>query len=322
MSARMNAPKRLAFSVPIFAFANYDQVWRRSARCRGMSMALRSCPKILAMIGSRNSSCTRFKTGSLALLRSRLGRRRDALGLGAGARRARLRPLLLIDLTYFAANSLKIVEGGWFPIAVGRLVAYVVVTWRRGREVLRRKLYGHALTPRSFIDKLDPKLTRVKGTAVFMTGNPDAVPNALLHNLKHNKVLHERVVLMTVRRSHVPTSPNRRAASRSSELGQGFCRVILRYGFAEEPNIPGALERCRGHGLRLDLMLTHFFFAARPWFRRIGPACPCGATAVQPWRATRFRHRLFPHPGGSADGAGHAGGDLSAGSIRAFVRRR
>ena len=136
----------------------------------------------------------------------------------------------------------------------------MVVTWRRGREVLRRKLYGHALTTRSFVDKLDPKLTRVKGTAVFMTGNPDVVPKALLHNLKHNKVLHERVVVMTV---HVHDVPHVSEAERLEvgELGKGFWRVDVRYGFMDEPDIPKALERCRAHGLPADLMLTSFFLS-------------------------------------------------------------
>jgi KUP system potassium uptake protein len=181
-------------------------------------------------------------------------------GWGPGRATLIFGPLLLIDLTYLAANSLKIVEGGWFPLAVATAVAYAVVTWRRGREVLRRKLYGHALTTRSFIDKLDPKLTRVRGTAVFMTGNPDVVPKALLHNLKHNKVLHERVVLMTVHVLDVPHAPEAERVE-VGEMGKGFWRVDVHYGFVDEPDIPRALERCRAHALPADLMLTSFFLS-------------------------------------------------------------
>src|SRR4051812_30881576 len=110
--------------------------------------------------------------------------------------------------------------------------------------MLRQKLYGYALTTRSFIGKLDPKLTRVKGTAVFMTGNPEVVPKALLHNMKHNKVLHERVVLMTVHVLDVPHVPEDERVE-VGELGRGFWRVGVRYGFMDEPDIPKALDMCR-----------------------------------------------------------------------------
>jgi KUP system potassium uptake protein len=169
-------------------------------------------------------------------------------------------PLLLVDLAYLAASSLKVVEGGWFPLAVALAIGYVVTIWRRGRAILWDKLYGHSLATRSFIDKLDPKLTRVKGTAVFMTGNPEVVPNALLHNLKHNKVLHERVLLMTVRGGDVPFVPDEGRVE-LEELGKGFWKAAVRYGFMDQPDIPRALERCRAPGLDVDLMLTSFFLA-------------------------------------------------------------
>ncbi len=168
--------------------------------------------------------------------------------------------LLLIDLTYFAANTLKIPSGGWFPLLIAGLFALCVITWRHGRDVLRDKLYGHALTVRSFIDKLDPKLTRVKGTAVFMTGNIEVVPKAMLHNIKHNKVLHERVLLVTVRNEEVPYVPDAERIE-VEQLGKGFFRIFVSYGFADTPDIPRALELCRGHGIPVDLMLTSFFLA-------------------------------------------------------------
>jgi KUP system potassium uptake protein len=136
----------------------------------------------------------------------------------------------------------------------------VVVTWRRGREVLRRKLHGHGLTIRSFIDKLDPRLVRVPGTAVFMTGDPGVVPNALLHNIKHNKVLHEQVVLMTVRVHDVPYVPEAERLE-VEKLGKGFWRVAARYGFMDEPGVPRALRLCRAHALAVDPMMTSFFLA-------------------------------------------------------------
>jgi KUP system potassium uptake protein len=168
--------------------------------------------------------------------------------------------LLLVDLCYFAANALKLFEGGWFPLAVAGLVAYVVVTWRRGREMLHERL-GHALSTRSFIDRLDRRLVRVAGTAVFMTGNADTVPKALLHNIKHNKVLHERVVLMTVRFQDVPYVPEEERVSVEG-LGKGFWKVMAEYGFMDETDVPRALELCRAHGLPVDLMQTSFFLAS------------------------------------------------------------
>ena len=169
-------------------------------------------------------------------------------------------PLLLVDLAYLAANSLKVTDGGWFPLAVALAIGYVAAIWRRGRGILWDKLYGHSLATRSFIAKLDPKLTRVKGTAVFMTGNPDVVPNALLHNLKHNKVLHERVLLMTVRVGDVPFVPDEDRVE-LAELGKGFWKAAVRYGFMDRPDIPRALAACRAPGLEVDLMLTSFFLA-------------------------------------------------------------
>jgi KUP system potassium uptake protein len=167
---------------------------------------------------------------------------------------------LLIDLTYFAANALKIPSGGWFPLLVASAFAYIVLTWRRGREILRTKLYAHALTTRSFIDKLDPKLIRVPGTAVFMTGNADVLPKALLHNIKHNKVLHDRVVLMTVRMHEVPSMPESERISVDT-LGRGFFKVAVNYGFTETPDVPLALQLCRSKALPIDLMMTSFFLA-------------------------------------------------------------
>jgi KUP system potassium uptake protein len=166
--------------------------------------------------------------------------------------------LLLADLGYLAANALKIPSGGWLPLAVAAAFIVTVLTWRRGRSVLHEKLYGHGLTVRAFIDKLDPTLIRVPGTAVFMTGHLHVVPMALLHNLRHNKVLHEQVVLMTARARDVPHVP---AVQRVTveKLSKGFYRVMVSHGFMDEPDIPGSLELCRTHGLSADPQVTSFF---------------------------------------------------------------
>ena len=166
--------------------------------------------------------------------------------------------LLCLDLTYFSANTLKIPSGGWFPLVVAAFAAFIIVTWRQGRRVLWNRLYAQALPVSSFLDKMNGSAQRVAGTAVFMTGNPDVIPNALLHNLKHNKVLHERVLLMRV---DTMDEPSVRDVDRISvdRLGKGFFKLEVRYGFMDQPDIPRALEMCREHGLAIDPMLTSFF---------------------------------------------------------------
>jgi KUP system potassium uptake protein len=165
---------------------------------------------------------------------------------------------LLVDLTYLGANALKIPSGGWFPLAVAAAFAYVVVTWRRGRAAVREKLHARALPVRGFIDRLDPALVRVRGTAVYLTGNPEVVPVALLHNIEHNQVLHEQVVLMTVRTLDIPRVPEERRVEVEG-LGGGFFRVAVSYGFIDRPEVPGALVLCQAAGLRADPARTSYF---------------------------------------------------------------
>ena len=166
----------------------------------------------------------------------------------------------VIDLAYFAANALKIPSGGWLPLAVAALFLFTVLTWRRGREVLRVRLYGEGQSVKAFLAELDPMLHRAPGTAVFMTGNPHQVPVALLHNLRRNNVVHERVVILTVRVRDEPHVP---AAQRVlvEKLGKGFYRVVVSYGFVDDPDVPRALELCRPHGVPIDLELTSYFLS-------------------------------------------------------------
>ncbi len=164
----------------------------------------------------------------------------------------------LLDFAYFAANALKIPAGGWLPLAIAAGFAATVVTWRRGRSVVRDRLYGHGSAVRGFIDRLDPQLIRVPGTAVFLTGNAEVVPMALLHNIKHNQVLHQKVVLLTVLTPDVPHVPPAQRLE-VEKLGKGFHRVAVSYGFMESPNVPLALGQCRAHALAIDPVLTTYF---------------------------------------------------------------
>ncbi len=169
--------------------------------------------------------------------------------------------LLTVDLAFFAANALKIAHGGWFPLVLGVLLFIMMTTWRRGRELVLRGLKqgGLALTP--FMESIEayPPL-RVPGTAVFLTANLHAVPHALLHNLKHNKVLHERNVLLTVEMLETPTAePEERILI--VPLSGNFFSLTLRFGFAEDPNVPAALTQCAREGLVFDMMDTTFFLS-------------------------------------------------------------
>ena len=150
--------------------------------------------------------------------------------------------LFTLDALFFAANALKIPEGGWVPLLLGLGIMAMMTSWHRGRELMLARWKQDSLPLASFLKRLPQSRTvRVPGIAVFLTGNPDYVPAALLHNLKHNKVLHENVIFVTVQNLDVPEAvPGSR--TEVSELAPGVHRVVLRYGFMESPNIPRALE--------------------------------------------------------------------------------
>lgn len=166
--------------------------------------------------------------------------------------------LLAVELAYIAANTLKIIHGGWFPLLIAAAFATVVLTWRRGRRVVAEQIHGHGLGLDSFIERLGSSHIRVAGTAVFMTARPELVPNALLHNLKHNKVVHERVIVMTVRTSDEPYVPPAERVT-VERLGKGFFRVVACFGFMDEPDVPAALDQAREYGLATDPMATSYF---------------------------------------------------------------
>jgi KUP system potassium uptake protein len=166
----------------------------------------------------------------------------------------------LVDGAYFSANVTKIPDGGWFPLCVGVIVFTILTTWAKGRQLMVARLRESAMPIKVFISSAIGSATRVPGTAVFMTSTPEGVPHALLHNIKHNKVLHERVILLTVKIIDEPYFPE---ADRVmlDHLGHGFHRMILRYGFMEEPDVPAVLMRTGGCGDKFKMMDTSFFLA-------------------------------------------------------------
>ncbi|GAA4719240.1 potassium transporter Kup [Sphingomonas lutea] len=165
-----------------------------------------------------------------------------------------------IDLLYFSANMLKVPDGGWFPLLVGVVAFTLLTTWASGRKLMIDRMSEASLPMEIFIKSAAPSAARVQGTAVFMTSSASGVPHALLHNLKHNKVLHERVILLTVKIEDVPYVPAEKR-SEAKDYGSGFYRVILRYGFMEEVAVPDALAQLKECGPQCKTMDTSFFLA-------------------------------------------------------------
>jgi KUP system potassium uptake protein len=166
-----------------------------------------------------------------------------------------------VDFAFFTSNLLKVPEGGWVPLTLGAVLILMMTSWRKGRDLLLERWQQDSLPLDSFLRRLPQSRTiqRVPGLAVFLTNTPDYVPAALLHNLKHNKVLHERVLFVKVQTLDVPEAGDLRASV--TELVPGVHRVILRYGFMENPNIPRALAALKPQGVDYDPMQASFFLA-------------------------------------------------------------
>jgi KUP system potassium uptake protein len=180
-------------------------------------------------------------------------------------------PLLVIDLLFLSSNALKIPQGGWFPIAMGIVVFTLLTTWKRGRAILLDRLAQETMPLDLFISSIaaSPPL-RVPGTAVFLTSTEGRVPHALLHNLKHNKVLHERVVLLTLKTRDIPVVPLAKRL-RIVELDCNFRQIEAFYGFMEDQDIPALLEECGRCGVPFDMMDTSFFASRETLIASVAP---------------------------------------------------
>ena len=167
--------------------------------------------------------------------------------------------LVIVDLTYFSANAIKIPQGGWFPLLIAIVSFTVLMTWKRGRELVFAEIARQSVPMQTVIDSID-EVPRVVGTAVFLTPNSEGAPSSMLHNLKHNHVLHERNILLTVVVEDKPyvTKGNRYLIK---DLGKNFYWVRILYGFRASPDSPAALELCAGQGLPFDMMSTSFFIS-------------------------------------------------------------
>ncbi|PWT91357.1 MAG: potassium transporter Kup [Proteobacteria bacterium] len=190
-------------------------------------------------------------------------------------------PFLLVDLGFLGANLLKVFEGGWVPLALAAAVMVVMYTWRRGSRLLFEKTRRSEIQLDQLVHSLERKPpARVPGTAVFLTSTPENAPTALMHSLKHYKVLHEKNVILTIKTTDTPrVDPVERVTM--EQVGDTFARVVLRFGFMESPNVPRALAIARKHGWQFDIMSTSFFLSRRA----LRPAAKSGMP--------RWQDRLF-----------------------------
>ena len=193
---------------------------------------------------------------------------------------------LVVDVSFFSANIVKVAHGGWVPLVLGAALFVGMLTWKRGRALLSSRLAEGSMPIQLFLDGVErSSVHRVAGTAVFMTGSDDGVPAVLLHHLKHNKVLHERVLLVSVKTADVPeTSASERV--RVVPLGQGFWRVIASYGFMQSPNVPQVLEVVDQMGIRCKPMETSYFLGRERLIPTAGR--PDEAFALARWRKVLF----------------------------------
>jgi KUP system potassium uptake protein len=202
-------------------------------------------------------------------------------------------PFLMIDVSFLGANLLKVVDGGWMPLALGAAVMVVMYTWRRGSGIVRdktRRLEVPLGDLVAMLEKSPP--VRVPGTAVFLTSDPAHAPTALLHSLKHYKVLHEKNAVLTIETVPLPhVSPEERVTI--EPVGKSFIRVVLRFGFMEAPDVPEALAEARKRGWRFEIMSTSFFLSRRT----LKPALES--------KMPRWQERLFIALAGAADDASH-----------------
>lgn len=188
---------------------------------------------------------------------------------------------IAVDLAFFSSSLLKIAHGGWFPLVLGAAMFLLMLTWARGRRIVFERLNASGIPLPEFLRGMfNYPPHRVPGTAIFMVANPDAVPRALLHNLAHNKVLHERVVFLTVVIEDVPWVPFSERVEQEA-LGNGCWRIKMHFGFKNRPDVPQALELCRSHGLAFEMMETSFFLSRETLI-------PVGGAGMALWRERLF----------------------------------
>ena len=189
---------------------------------------------------------------------------------------------LIVDGAYFAANLTKVPQGGWFPLVVGLIAFTLLTTWARGRTLMRGRMTETAMPIEIFAKSAHNSAVRVPGTAIFMSSQTGGVPSALLHNIKHNKVLHERVVILTVEINDVPYVDEDDRCE-MHDLGEGFYRAILNYGFMEETDVPRGLKSMSRCGGEFDMMQTSFFLSRQTLLPGEKPGMPIWREKIFAW---------------------------------------
>jgi KUP system potassium uptake protein len=249
--------------------------WLLMAACIGLVIGFGSSSRLAAAYGVAVTTTMAITTLLFYVVARKRWRWRAPVALAVTGF------FLTFDLAFLGANLLKIPHGGWFPLVAGCLIFGLMTTWRRGRHVLLETVGGGLMPIDDFLRSLALSSPhRVRGTAIFLYGNPDATPPALLHNLKHNQVLHERVVLLAVETEEVPhVDPDERVSL--EHLGQGFHRVIMRFGFMEEPDVPAGLGALRPQGLEFKPLETTYFLSRETLVR-------ARASRMAAWRRNLF----------------------------------
>jgi KUP system potassium uptake protein len=167
---------------------------------------------------------------------------------------------IVVDIAYLGANLLKVPQGGYFPLLIGMVIFILLTTWSRGRTLMRERMAESTMPIEVFIKSASNSAQRVPGTAIFMASSASGVPSALLHNIKHNKVLHERVIILTVQIEDMPYVEDDERI-KCKDLGEGFYRIKLRFGFLEETDVPASLSRVEICGPPFEMMHTSFFLS-------------------------------------------------------------
>lgn len=188
----------------------------------------------------------------------------------------------VVDIAYFGANLIKVPDGGWVPLAIGLTIFTMLTTWSRGRKLMQQEMADGAMPIPVFVKSAANSATRVPGTAVFMTSSSDGVPHALLHNLKHNKVLHERIILLTIKIADVPFVREEKLCQ-LKDLGKGFHRMVLHYGFMQPVDVPEALKRVTGCGGEFKMLETSFFLSRQTLIAAKSPGMPIWREKLFAW---------------------------------------
>jgi KUP system potassium uptake protein len=188
----------------------------------------------------------------------------------------------IVDFAYFGSNLLKVPSGGWVPLAIGLVIFMLLTTWARGRALMRERMAESTMPMDIFIKSAAGSAQRVPGTAIFMASTSAGVPSALLHNIKHNRVLHERIIILTVEIADVPYVDEAKRAT-CKTMNEGFYRVILRFGFLEETDVPAALAKVDLCGSPFEMMQTSFFLSRQTLIASKAPGMAIWREKVFAW---------------------------------------